>query len=279
MVFEVVLQVGAELPFTQVVVEGEVPASQHVAFHVHLFAFGGFRAARLRKEGFPVGFQVVGHVDDFLRAAVFVLQVLVAAELGSHQDAELQFEGEFFLVAQAQHERLAVVEHVFHEGLSGTYEVFLPPVLGEGAVGQVALEGEPAAGARHLEVVFYLHPYLGNGLGVGTFYQHAAAEGRVLGEGEAFTLAAADAQGELLPGEIGVYLMDGHVLCVVDGGGEVQSGFNAPVAGELFLVGDAGQQVAGVGLYARQSVAVAREPEGGVGAAAGSGAQFHAVDK
>ena len=76
---------STEFPVVEIIGKRKVPASQMVAFYVHLVAPRRVASSAHRDEGFYETFPSVGHVYHDGAGPVRILAHLVSGELGSHE--------------------------------------------------------------------------------------------------------------------------------------------------------------------------------------------------
>ena len=170
-----------------------------------------------------------------------------------------------------------MVERALRIVRPGFGKVCLPAAVGLPAVGQVAFEPQPAVRAREGDVVADFGPHLRNGPGPRAFHHHARAEVLGLFEREARPLLAANAQAELAPSHVGIGLLDDERGALVPRAGQLEPGLHAPVAPQGLAIRHAGPQAGKLVVDAREAVAVGRQPQRGILAAAGHAERFDAV--
>ena len=193
------IQRSPNLPVAEVIIQCEVPASQHVSFHVHLFPFRCILSSGSREQGMPVRFQAVGHVNGLFRFPVGQFLVLVASELCGHIQAEFKFQGQLLLVSQAEHQRLAVIHHLLDESFVGSSEILLPVTVCKHSVSQMPFESQPVPCARYGQIVFDFPSDLRNRPHVRSFRHPSAGQFTVLFQRESHSFLTSYAECQHFP--------------------------------------------------------------------------------
>ena len=267
-VLEEVLGVCPYRPSLALEVEAHVPRTQLVAFRICIIAIADVVAAG--NQCMPKGLEPVRQFLVWVECGkVRVVSTVpevpgFAAELGTHLQACRQRERELLGVADAYESGLGVVERVGRPQMVGaSREVALPTVVGEHAVCDVRLQGQPVFCPGDDPEVGQFEAYLGDGACIDAVGHAAAREQGILHLHGALLLPHGQAYGLEL--EVAVGLLQDEVAVVVHGTHQVESVSDAPmsqaVGADVAL--DAGPNKAAVGLGGPQSVSVVGKPEWG----------------
>ena len=227
------LQISPQCPVTHIAVQGEVPASQHVAFHIHLFSLRSITSSRLWEERFPESFGVAGHVQCQFAASVSLLLILISAELCGHQQTKFKLHRQFFPVSEPEQQRLAVIQQILNIIVSRSSKLLLPLVVRKGTVCQMALESQPSARTRDIQIIPDVNPHLGYRTRIRSFHHGPTAQRRISFQRKSPPFLASDTQPERLPCQIRISLLhhETHtsgIRSVVDRAGQIQGSINLP---------------------------------------------------
>ena len=132
----------------------------------------------------------------------------------------------------------------------------LPAVVGEEAVGQMALDGQPIVGTGNLPEIGQFHPHLRHRPRIDALREATRREGRVFERLSALLGADTEAEGSQV--DIEIELLHDGFAGIIGGDGEVETVANTPKAGAVGLRAtlDATTNIARIVFNGRESVAV-----------------------
>ena len=201
------VKIQAELPVTEIIIQCEVPASQHITLHIHLLAPGRVAASRGREESVYIVTESVRHVKYKFTASVGKLAHLVTTELCRHMQAEFKFHGQFLPVTQAEHQCLAVILYILSVECSRSRKILLPFSVEECSVCQMSLQSQPVTRKWQTVEITNLRSHLRYRTCIHTFRHPSRSKVGILLQLRAYPLLASYAQPQHAPRHIEVCLL------------------------------------------------------------------------
>ena len=258
MVFKEMFSIALEVPVSPLPIQLKMPTAELVAFVVEVGAVEGITATR--DEGVPKTLEAVAHIDvGIVEGGVVGATADIpgfATKLGRHFQAANEGEREFLLVADAQETGFAVVERIGRIEGALWMRFALPAVVGEEAVGQMALDSQPIVGAGNRPEIGQFHSHLRHRPRIDALREATRREGRVFERLSALLGADTEAEGSQV--DIEIELLHDGFAGIIGGNGGVDTVANTPKAGAVGLRAalNASTDIARIVFNGRESVAV-----------------------